>query len=113
MIRCPHCGGPLDIIAPKATRREPMEERSSPELQAQIDVLFLRAKCKILGLSVSADDHVREADAAKLIGRAKKTLRNRRAAVPLLPSIHRNGFVEYALADIAVMLNKRAPDPDA
>lgn len=57
-----------------------------------------------LGITPTGDGYVRERDAARLIGRAWKTLANRRhedAPLAFRKGPGRNGRVEYALSDLA------------
>lgn len=61
----------------------------------------LRSACRGRGTWVSADDYVRECDAADLLGMRAKTLVNRRANGSALPHIKRAARPLYSLATIA------------
>jgi hypothetical protein len=61
---------------------------------------LMRAACVTMQIVRSWDDHVSERDAAKLLNRSPKTLRNRRALDRPLPFRRRGGRVEYALIDV-------------
>lgn len=86
MATCERCGGSGEV----------------PDQVAPADQL--RAACAARGIWVSADDRVREADAAELLGMAPKTLRNWRYTNEPLPYTTRAGRPLYALSDLAEWL---------
>ncbi len=78
---------------------------SSPAVPAQDAVAMkereLRVACRDRGLPLTGDDHVLEADAAVLLRRSAKTLRNWRAENRPLAFRKRAGRIEYALQTLA------------
>ena len=70
------------------------------------DVAAMRAACGMLGIHLSWDGHVGEADAARLVRRSPSTLRNRRAIDQPIPFRKVGGRVEYALSDLAAWAKK-------
>lgn len=74
---------------------------SPPKPDAEADALTLmRAACVAMQIVRTWDDHVSERDAAKLLCRAPKTLRNRRALDRPIHFRRRGNRVEYALIDL-------------
>jgi len=82
---CPTCGHPI----------------AAGDADARDALTLMRAAALMAGIQMTWDDHVTERDAARLLNRAPRTLRNRRALDRPLPFRKRAGRIEYALADLA------------
>ncbi len=95
MRACPHCQG--TGLAPEAIAADAVER----------EMIILKAACREGGLWVSPNDEVREADAAELLGLARKTLINWRSGDDRLGSGTRAGRPVYALRNLAEYLAKR------
>jgi len=60
----------------------------------------MRTACAAMGIAISWDGYVSEADAARLLRRAVSTLRNRRALDRPIPFRRSGRRVEYGLVDL-------------
>jgi hypothetical protein len=70
----------------------------------------LRVLCADIGIEVAYDDTVSERDAATLLHRKRKTLRNRRYLDCPLPPVNIGGRIRYRLTDIAEWMKANVLD---
>ncbi len=82
---CPTCGHPI----------------AAGDADARDALTLMRAAALMAGIQMTWDDHVTERDAARLLNRARNTLRNRRGLDCPIPFRKRSGRIEYALSDLA------------
>ncbi|WP_018235630.1 hypothetical protein [Ensifer sp. BR816] len=67
---------------------------------------LLRQACIDLAIPIGVDDTVSEADAARLLGRSKLTLRNRRLTDNPIPFVRSGSRVMYRLSDLARIVDE-------
>jgi hypothetical protein len=87
MACCPHCAGTGQVPDAIDTATQ------------------LRTACNDRGIWRSADDRVREADAAEFLGWQPKTMRNRRYEDAPIPFVIRQGRPLYSIADLAAWID--------
>src|SRR5262245_25549736 len=90
----------IDALEERMERLEQRDTNSSGEIVSDpVDVL--REACADMGISVSADGYVREADAARLLNRSAHTLKNWRDQSRPLSFRRMGNRVEYSLRTLA------------
>lgn len=104
---CPFCGGTgrqkFDIAA----------EADSAADQLASTAAAIRAACVAMGAPVTADGCIDEATAARMLGKARKTLRNWRHQGRPIPYTVRNRRVQYRIDALANWLAQRNENPRA
>ena len=81
LCACPCCGAPMQEADPVA-----------------VEVQKIRSWCAANGIQIVLTDCIRQADAARYLGRAHQTLRN---WGDLIPARRVRGRVYYRLSDVA------------
>ena len=92
---CPHCNSQLGNVPPPADADESIS-----------DTMRLQAYCRQAGITILPAGLIRDSDAARLMGLASKTLKNRRSMHdPSLPQFEiRAGRALYSLVSIAAWM---------